>query len=154
MEDDYMFSHTGFRWDFLLYSAMPMWLGWYGSEEKISLIAIFVVVAYILAVLANAFWVMLIRASYSNRFAYFVLVHVPVVLAYPFVDIADLERLWKKVGTDIMGYILHLLNVDQRMIGKKNVDSICIRLIIGRIRLGERMKVYVDRLVRILSGWL
>ena len=33
--------------------------------------------------LANAFWVMVIRANYSNRFAYLSWFMYPIVLAYP-----------------------------------------------------------------------
>ena len=34
-------------------------------------------------ILCNSFWVMMIRASYSNRFAYLSWFLYPVVLAYP-----------------------------------------------------------------------
>lgn len=80
------FSHTGFRWDFLVYSMMPIILGYYviikkGIEDK----------SYNLLLntytLANAFWVMIIRASFSNRFAYLSWFMYPVVLAYPLIKL-------------------------------------------------------------------
>ena len=50
----------------------------------------------------------------------FVLVHVPSCFGVSLVDIADLERSREKGWNDIGGaYIIYLLNVDQRMIGKK-----------------------------------
>ena len=77
-----IFSHTGFRWDFLLYSAMPILLGWYIvfkrgiiSEKYSYLLNVYI--------LCNSFWVMMIRASYSNRFAYLSWFLYPIVLAYP-----------------------------------------------------------------------
>lgn len=75
-------SSLGFRWDFLLYSAMPIVLGWYivfkrGIRDK--------EYSYLLNsyIACNAFWVMMIRAAYSNRFAYLSWFLYPIVLAYP-----------------------------------------------------------------------
>lgn len=77
-----VFSHTGFRWDFLIYSMMPICLGYYvvikrGIENKIY--------THLLNTytLTNAFWVMVIQANYSNRFAYLSWFMYPIVLAYP-----------------------------------------------------------------------
>ncbi len=76
------FSHTGFRWDFLLYSAMPVAMIWYitkwrrFNDNTFSLIAN----TYLLC---NAFWIMVIRASFSNRFAYLSWFMYPVVFYYP-----------------------------------------------------------------------
>lgn len=81
-EEEEMFSSLGFRWDFLLYSSMPIVLGWYivfkrGIRDK--------EYSYLLNsyIACNAFWVMMIRASYSNRFAYLSWFLYPIVLAYP-----------------------------------------------------------------------
>lgn len=80
--DSQQFSHSSFRWDFLVYSMMPILLGYYvvikkGIEDK----------QYMLLLntytLANAFWVMVIRANFSNRFAYLSWFMYPIVLAYP-----------------------------------------------------------------------
>ena len=80
--DSEKFSSTGFRWDFLLYSMMPIILGYYvvikrGIQDRTYLILLNTYT------LANAFWVMVIRASYSNRFAYLSWFIYPLVLAYP-----------------------------------------------------------------------
>lgn len=82
IEDAFM---TGFRWDFLLYSAMPVLMAWYvcvkrGVEENW-----FRVLACTYC-LCNAFWVMVIRASYSNRFAYLSWFLYPVIIAYPLIN--------------------------------------------------------------------
>lgn len=76
------FSHTGFRWDFLLYSAMPIWLGWYIVYKRKIKDDMY---SYLLNsyILCNSFWVMMIRASYSNRFAYLSWFLYPIVLSYP-----------------------------------------------------------------------
>lgn len=101
------FSSTGFRWDFLAYSAMPVWLTWYVTKKAEKERAEFgdtieeaetnitgagriadahsMRVFNILAttyILANSFWVMVIKAAFSNRFAYLSWFLYPVVLAY------------------------------------------------------------------------
>lgn len=107
------FSQTGFRWDFLLYSAMPIWLGWYVAirrkiyDRQYQLL----LNTYILA---NAFWVMVITAAFSNRFAYLSWFMYPLLLAYPLVKF----KIWKNQGEIaaliLMGhvgftYIMYLL---------------------------------------------
>jgi hypothetical protein len=73
---------SGFRPDFLLYGAMPIWLAYYVlvkrkiQDRTYSLIAN----TYIYA---NSFWVMMMQVSYSNRFAYLSWFMLPIVLAYP-----------------------------------------------------------------------
>lgn len=84
------FSHTGFRWDFLLYSAMPIALGYYiVYKKKIQDRAYdFLLVTY---TLANSFWVMVIQAAFSNRFAYLSWFLYPIVFAYPLLKV----NIWK-----------------------------------------------------------
>ena len=74
------FSHTGFRWDFLLYSSMPVLLAGYIRSRNIqdrtfSLLAN----TYIIA---NSFWVLICRVAFSNRFAYLSWFLYALVLAY------------------------------------------------------------------------
>ncbi|MBQ5891919.1 MAG: EpsG family protein [Bacteroidales bacterium] len=99
--DESLFSSTGFRWDFLLYSAMPIILGWYAifkrgivSEKYSYLLNIYI--------LCNAFWVMMIRASYSNRFAYLSWFIYPIVLAYPLLNF----KVFKKGNNQKVALIL------------------------------------------------
>lgn len=84
------FSHTGFRWDFLLYSSFPVLMIWYVTRYRK-----FTEIGYTMFansyLLANAFWIMVIRASFSNRFAYLSWFLYPVVIAYPLLRM----NLWK-----------------------------------------------------------
>lgn len=97
------FSSYGFRWDFLLYSAMPILLGYY-SIVKRRITDNWYSVLFSTYCLANAFWVIFIRAAFSNRFAYLSWFLYPVMIAYPLF----LFRLWpdqdKKVGLILMAY--------------------------------------------------
>lgn len=92
---DAMFSSTGFRWDFLLYSAMPIVLGYYvvfirkiWDKNYLMLLNTYI--------LCNSFWVMMIRASYSNRFAYLSWFMYALVLAYPCLKLP----VWKNQGAN------------------------------------------------------
>ena len=85
-----LFSHTGFRWDFLLYSSGPVAMIWYVSRYRR-----FTDITYTMFantyLLCNAFWIIVIRASFSNRFAYLSWFLYPVVIAYPLLRM----NLWK-----------------------------------------------------------
>lgn len=100
------FSSTGFRWDFLLYSAMPVLLtlyvhkrveksGGYKEDGSTTLAdANSMRVFNILSgtyILANVFWILVISANFSNRFAYLSWFLYPIVLAYGFLRL----HLWK-----------------------------------------------------------
>lgn len=79
-----------FRWDFLLYSAMGIVVGYYFifrrhfTDEYYHWI-------YNTYVATNAIWVLVIRAAYSNRIAQISWFILPLVLIYPFMK----ERFWK-----------------------------------------------------------
>ena len=74
-----------FRWDFLLYSSMPILLGWYTIFKRKWYNRTYLILlgTYIYA---NAFWVLAIRAMFSNRIAYLSWFIYPIVLAYPLLN--------------------------------------------------------------------
>lgn len=84
------FSHTGFRWDFLLYSSFPVLMIWYVTRYRK-----FVDIGYTVFanayLLCNAFWIMVVRAAFSNRFAYLSWFLYPVVIFYPLLRM----NIWK-----------------------------------------------------------
>ena len=81
---------VGFRIDFIIYSLIPIAMGWYYivkkgiQDDTYSML----LNTYILA---NTFWVMVIRANFSDRFAYLSWFLYPAVLIYP----ALKYRLWQ-----------------------------------------------------------
>lgn len=94
------FSSYGFRWDFLIYSSLPVLLTWYvhkrvdetgGYREDGSTAladADSMRVFNILSgtyILANAFWILVINANFSDRFAYLSWFLYPIVIAYGFI---------------------------------------------------------------------
>ena len=92
---------SGFRPDFLLYSFMPIWLGMkvltkVGTSNRTYCILL---TTYILA---NSFWVMMMNAAYSNRFAYLSWFLYPILIAYPCLRM----NVWGKRQGYIAGIIL------------------------------------------------
>lgn len=84
--DESKFSRIGFRWDFLIYSMMPIVLGYYVVIKRGIRNYTYELLLNTYT-LANAFWVMVIRANYSNRFAYLSWFMYPIVLAYPLLKV-------------------------------------------------------------------
>lgn len=95
------FSYTGFRWDFLLYSCMPILLGYYIIQKRKIEDRIYIILlnTYILA---NSFWVIVINASFSNRFAYLSWFMFPIVLAYPLLRLSIWEDQGRKTAYILM----------------------------------------------------
>lgn len=92
-----LFSRVGFRWDFLLYSAVPVWLTWYITQKREINDPVFIQLANTY-ILSNAFWVMVNRAAFSNRFAYLSWFLYPILIAYVFIRIPLWEEQDKKAG--------------------------------------------------------
>lgn len=78
------FSQTGFRFDFLLYSAMPVLMIWYITIKRNFKDSVFTILANTY-LLANSFWILVIRATFSNRFAYLSWFIYPIIIFYPLI---------------------------------------------------------------------
>lgn len=78
------FSQTGFRWDFLLYGAIPVFEIWYFKNKRKFEDGFydFIATTYLLC---NSFWILVIRAAFSNRFAYLSWFLYPLIIVYPFI---------------------------------------------------------------------
>lgn len=77
------FSSTGFRYDFLAYSAAAVYTGWYFIFKKKYNDKIYINL-YNTYLICNAFWILVIRANFSNRFAYLSWFMMGLVIIYPF----------------------------------------------------------------------
>lgn len=73
---------VGFRIDFILYSFIPVLAGYYYIVKK-KFKDRFYSILYNTYLLANCFWILVIRANYSDRFAYLSWFIYPIVLIYP-----------------------------------------------------------------------
>lgn len=78
-----------FRWDFLIYSAMGVAVGYYFIFRR-NFRDEYYHWLYNTFLITNAFWVLVIRAAYSNRFAQISWFIMPIILIYPFMK----QRFW------------------------------------------------------------
>ena len=97
------FSSTGFRWDFLFYGATAIFAGWYYIVKlKYSdKIYFWLFNTY---VFANAFWILVIRASFSNRFAYLSWFMMAIVIVYPLLKKIIIPKQHQKIGYILLLY--------------------------------------------------
>lgn len=103
--DDRMATYSkgggGFRWDFLLYSAMPVWLIWYVYKNGIR-DRTFELLGNTY-ILANSVWLLVMRMAYNNRVAYLSWFLYGLILAYAVVRVP----IWKNQDR-MAGWILLL----------------------------------------------
>lgn len=79
---------SGFRIDFVLYSSMPVLMGWfmkykYQVEDKLYDILLYMYLT------CNGVWMLCMYAEFTNRIAYLSWFMYPIVLIYPCYTIAD-----------------------------------------------------------------
>lgn len=89
--------NVGFRIDFILYSCVPVIMGYYyiikrGIQDR------FYSIVYNTYILANCFWILVIRANFSDRFGYLSWFIYPVVLIYPALKYQLWDRQNEKVA--------------------------------------------------------
>lgn len=89
MKSDGMFVSTSFRWDFLAYSGIGVAMAAYFLLFR-QFRDQFYQWIFNIYLICNSFWVLIIRAPYSNRFAQISWFILPIVLIYPFMR----ERFW------------------------------------------------------------
>lgn len=97
------FSSSGFRWDFLIYSTPPIILAWY-ILVKLRIKDDWYRILSIAYCVANAFWILVIRISFSNRFAYLSWFLYPILIAYPIINLPIWTDQDKKIGLTLTIY--------------------------------------------------
>lgn len=103
---------VGFRWDFLLYSFMGVFAGFYyvfikKYQDKIYLQLLNVFL------FSNAFWVLVIKANYSNRFAYLSWFMLGVIIIYPLLKNKFFDNQHAVITRIILAYFVftYVMNV-------------------------------------------
>lgn len=82
LTEENKFYNQGFRWDFVIYSLVPLLVGAFyifkkGFKDR------FYWMLYNAYILTNSFWVLVIRANFTDRFAYLSWFMIPFILTYP-----------------------------------------------------------------------
>lgn len=99
------FSQTGFRWDFVFYSAFGIFSGWYFIFKK-NIKDKFYIHLFGIYTIANAFWILVIRANFSNRFAYLSWFLMAPVIAYPMFKYKMWKDQYKVFGIIVLAYYM------------------------------------------------
>tara|TARA_R110001583_G_C5589679_1_gene403629 strand:+ start:371 stop:1045 length:675 start_codon:yes stop_codon:yes gene_type:complete len=81
-EVDAKIENLGFRWDFLLYSASAVFAGWYFIFKK-GFVDVYYNRLFSIYLIANSFWILVIKANFSNRFAYISWFMMAIIIIYP-----------------------------------------------------------------------
>lgn len=103
IEDFSEFSKEGFRWDFLLYSSFPALMAWYVCVKKKCSDNWYNVLCTTY-LFCNAFWIMVIRSAFSNRFAYLSWFLYPIIIAYPLVNCEIRDNQDRLTGWVLLAY--------------------------------------------------
>lgn len=99
------FSSTGFRWDFVFYSSFAVFAGYYYIFKK-NITDKFYIHLWGTYMIANAFWILVIRANFSNRFAYLSWFLMAPIIAYPLLRYKLFPNQYRLVGLVISIYYL------------------------------------------------
>lgn len=97
------FSQTGFRWDFIIYSAVPIFAAWYFAIDR-KLNDKFYMHLFGTYAIANAFWILLIRSAFSNRFAYLSWFLMAPIIIYPLCKYEIIKNQYRTIGIIIFLY--------------------------------------------------
>lgn len=106
------FRNSGFRWDFILYSSLAVYSGWYYLFKK-KIQDKFYSQIYNVFLIANAAWILVIRVNFSNRFAYLSWFMMGLIIIYPLLKGRILNYQNFKIGIIIITYFsfTYLMNV-------------------------------------------
>lgn len=96
---------VGFRWDFILYSATGVFAGWYFIVKRKFTDSHYIQL-YTMYLILNAFWVLVIRANFSNRFAYLSWFLLSLIIIYPLLKQDFFKNQYKAMGKIIFFYFL------------------------------------------------
>lgn len=96
---------TGFRFDFVLYGAMPLVMGWYALKKRRVTDELYKFLLRIY-ILTNAVWLLCMYAQFTNRIAYLSWFMYPIVLVYP-CTLSEFGRDRYKIFSTVA--LLHLL---------------------------------------------
>lgn len=95
----------GFRIDFILYSAMPVLVGWYAVFKKKMRLSPLYKDLLNLYLCLNGIWMLCMYANFTNRIAYLSWFLYPIVLIYPFLQEQWGKSRYKTFGLVMLGHL-------------------------------------------------
>lgn len=108
LEDNDSGYRSGFRLDFIAYSAAPILLGRYLMNRKGYQSETYDFI-FCLYTFTNAIWILCMYASFTNRIAYLSWFMLPIVLIYPFLDYWFENKQYKALNSVAWGHLAFTL---------------------------------------------
>ncbi len=96
---------VGFRWDFLLYSAIGVFAGYYYIYKK-HFEDVFYNRLFAIYLMCNALWILVIRANFSNRFAYLSWFLLGLLVIYPLLKVSMFKKQHLLIGKILFIYFM------------------------------------------------
>ena len=106
LNDTFENYQSGFRWDFLIYSMIPIVFGWMvkkrGFQDELfdKMLSLYVLV--------NAIWLLVITLPFTDRFAYLSWFLIPFVFMYPL----SKKVIFKNQNFIIVGIVMFLATIN------------------------------------------
>ena len=109
--DNIVAIKVGFRWDFLLYSAIGVFAGYYYIFKR-NFEDVFYNQLFAIYLMCNALWILVIRANFSNRFAYLSWFLLGLIIVYPLLKFSIFNKQHQVIGRISILYFLftYILN--------------------------------------------
>lgn len=101
--DNIVAIKVGFRWDFLMYSAIGVVAGYYYIVKK-QFEDVFYNRLFAIYMMCNTLWILVIRANFSNRFAYLSWFLLGLLLIYPLIRVKLFSRQHIVIGRMLFFY--------------------------------------------------
>lgn len=95
---------VGFRWDFIVYSATAVYAAYYFIHKKQFKDAFYSQLVNIY-LFANAVWILIIRANFSNRFSYLSWFMMGIIILYPMLKVKFFENQHQIIAKILLGYL-------------------------------------------------
>ncbi len=95
--------NSGFRWDFIFHSAFAVFAGWYFIFKKKFKDQLYFQL-FNTYLICNGFWILIIRANYSNRFAYLSWFMMAIIIIYPLLKQNFFKNQHLMIGKIILVY--------------------------------------------------
>lgn len=96
---------TGFRPDFILYSAVPLIIGWWCIKKKRLTHEGFTFTLNVYLVM-NTIWLLCMYSAFTNRIAALSWAIFPIILLYPFLKIPTSNKQYKYAAYAVWGQLI------------------------------------------------
>jgi hypothetical protein len=103
LADGGIFRRTGFRWDFVAYSTMPILMSIYYIYFKKFYDNFYLIISS-LYLITNSAWILIIQVAYTDRFAYLSWFVMGLMISYPPLKFDNFPNRFQHIGVILFTY--------------------------------------------------